>query len=134
MSEQPVSGTRLSRLLAGLGAAAGLVLLVIGIRFLVVPEAANRMFGLGSKPPAVVIDAVIGLRDLWLGGLAVAFAGLREWRALSLWLLMGAGVCLGDALIVANASGPPAALAFHGASGLFCGWLGWRCWRMAARR
>jgi hypothetical protein len=122
------------RWLLWLGGGAGLVLLLIGIRFLVVPDAATRMFGLGNRPAISALDAVIGLRDLWLGGLAIAFALLREWRALALWLLMGAGVCAGDALVVANSNGPLAALAFHAASGLFCAIAGWLCWQQAGSR
>lgn len=117
---------------ARLGMAAGLVLLIIGLRFLAWPEAATRSFGLGRTPSPQALDVVIGLRDIWLGGLAVAFALLREWRALALWLLLGAIVCLGDAVIVAVHGGPWAALAFHVGSGVFCAVLGWRCRRIAA--
>ena len=94
------------------------------------PDSATRTFGLGANPTATALDAVIGLRDLWLAGLAMAFTALRDWRALALWLLLGAGVCVGDAGVVAAHGGPVAALAFHGASGVFCAVLGWRCWRM----
>ena len=127
------NGTRGQRWLLWLGGGAGLVLLVIGLRFLIVPEAATRTFGLGARPDAATLDAVIGLRDLWLAGLALAFAILREWRALALWLLLGAGVCAGDALIVAGNGGPATALAFHIVSGLFCVIVGRLCWRRAAQ-
>ena len=122
-----------ARIVAAFGVAAGVVLLVIGIRFLVWPEAATRAFGLGGRPPSTALDAVIGLRDLWLALLAIAFALLREWRALALWLLLGAGVCLGDAAIVAHHGGPWTALLFHGTSGLLCGLAGWRCWLLGRR-
>ena len=127
------SKSRLPHLLRVLGAAAGFVLLVIGVRFLVTPEQATRTFGLGSTPAATALDAVIGLRDIWLALLAIALAALREWRALALWLLLGAGVCVGDAAVVASHGGPWPALAFHGLSGAFCAGLGWRCWRLAQR-
>ena len=127
------TGTHNHRLLRWLGGGAGLVLLAIGFRFLIVPEAATRTFGLGAKPDAVALDAVIGLRDVWLAGLALAFAVWREWRALALWLVLGAGVCIGDALIVAADGGPSTALAFHGVSGVFCGAVGWRCWLIARK-
>ena len=127
------NGTRGQRWLLWLGGGAGLVLLVIGLRFLIVPEAATRTFGLGARPDAATLDAVIGLRDLWLAGLALAFAILREWRALALWLLLGAGVCAGDAVIVARHGGPGLALAFHVVSGVVCALAGWRCWRRAAQ-
>lgn len=127
------NGTRGQRWLLWLGGGAGLVLLVIGLRFLIVPEAATRTFGLGARPDAAALDAVIGLRDLWLAGLALAFAFLREWRALALWLLLGAGVCAGDAVIVACHGGPGLALAFHSVSGVVCAVAGWLCWRRAAQ-
>jgi Domain of unknown function (DUF4267) len=127
------AGKRGQRLLLWLGGGAGVVLFVIGIRFLVVPEAATRTFGLGGQPTREALDAVIGLRDLWLGGLAIAFAVLREWRALALWLLMGAGVCFGDVLIVACHKGPWPALAFHVASGVFCAGVGVLSLRIARR-
>lgn len=116
-------------LLVWLGAAAGLVLLVIGIRFIVVPESAQWTFGLPPQLLAGELHAVIGLRDVWLAGLALAFAGLRQWRALGLWLVLGAGVCAADGLIVARAGGHPAAMAFHWGSGVFCLVLGCLCWR-----
>ena len=124
---------RSQRWLLWLGGGAGLVLLVIGLRFIVVPEAANRTFGVGGKPAVAALDAVIGLRDLWLGGLALAFALLHEWRALAIWLLLAAGVCAGDALIVAGNGGPGLALAFHVVSGVVCAGAGWRCWGLAAQ-
>ena len=124
---------RLPRVLAVLGAGAGFVLLVIGVRFLAWPQAATWAFGLGGRPTPVALDALIGLRDVWLALLAVAFAILRERRALALWLLLGAGVCVGDALVVGWHGGPWPALAFHAASGVFCAVVGWRCWRPGRR-
>lgn len=121
------------RLLAWLGAAAGLVLLIIGIRFLIVPDSAQRTFGLPARLTGNELHAIIGLRDVWLAGLAIAFAALRQWRSLALWLLLGAGVCLGDGLIVAISSGKAWAMAFHWGSGVFCLVLGSLCWRMEKR-
>lgn len=115
-----------------LGLAAGIVLLAIGLRFLLWPDAATRTFGLGGKPDHHALDAVIGLRDLWLGELAIAFAIGRQWLALAMWLLLGAVVCLGDAWIVVTHDGPLTAWAFHLGSGLFCAVLGWRCRKLAA--
>lgn len=120
------------RHLAWLGALAGAVLLLIGIRFLLVPESATRTFGLPPAKTGAALQQVIGLRDVWLALLAVAFAALREWRALALWLLLGAGVCLADAGIVWAAAGHPAAVAFHLGSGVFCLILGLACRRRAA--
>lgn len=127
------SGGR-TRIFLWLGALAGLVLLVIGIRFLLVPGSAVRTFGLTAGVKGAELHYIIGLRDIWLALLAIAFAALREWRALALWLLVGAGVCFADGLIVLGAGGHKLAIAFHTGSGIFCLLLGlasWRIWRRA---
>ncbi len=121
------------RHLAWLGIAAGLLLLVIGIRFIVDPKAAQRTFGLLKELQGSELHVIIGLRDIWLALLAIAFAAAREWRALGLWLLLGAGVCLADGVLVAVTSAKPWALAFHWISGLVCLWLGYRCWQLGRR-
>ena len=87
---------------------------------LVSPEAASRFFGIGSRPDGFALHSVVGIRDLWLGLLALAFALLRDYRALGLWLGLGSVVCLVDAAVVAGAAGKPAAIAFHLVSGVFC--------------
>lgn len=118
------------RLLQVLALLAGLVLSVIGIRFLVVPGAAAKFFGVGGADVyAHALHHVIAVRDLWLGLLAIALAMLREWRALALWFALGAGVCFADAAIVWSSAGPLRSLAFHAASGVFCGILAWLCRR-----
>ncbi len=119
------------RWLIGLSAAAGVVLLVIGIRFLTVPHQAARFFGLSAPPGPFDLHRVIALRDIWLALLLIALAAMREWRALGVCLLLGALVCLGDAVIVWWSSGRPAAIAFHLASGMYCGALGVAAWRAA---
>jgi len=115
--------------LVWLGVFAGGLLFLIGVRFLVMPDQAIFTFGLGDAPEGPALHYVIGLRDLWLGALAIAFALLHEWRALALWLLMGALVCWADAAIVATNNGPALALAFHIGSGLFCLAVGLGAWR-----
>lgn len=122
---------RASLILASL---AGVALTLIGVRFLGWPEAAARFFGVGPRPAAVELHGVVGLRDLWLGLLAIVFAALRDYRALALWLGLGTLVCLGDAIVVATSTGRPSAIAFHLASGLFCAAVGWGCWRAHAKR
>ncbi len=119
------------RWVMGLAIAAGIALLVIGARFLTVPHQAARFFGIGPAPGLAVFDLhyVIGLRDLWLAGLLIGLALLREWRALAMCLGLGAAVCLGDAMIVAGSSGRGSAVAFHLASGMYCGALALACWR-----
>lgn len=119
-----------------LGVFVGLVLTVIGIRFWLTPEAATVTFGLGAEPQRPALAWVIALRDVWLGLLAVLFALLREWRALSCWFALGALVCFGDAAIVAGAQGPALAIGFHAASGALCLVLAvsaWHLYKRAAR-
>ena len=112
---------------------AGGLLALIGVRFILVPESAARTFGLARARQGYELHAIIGLRDLWLAGLAIAFALLGEWRALALWLGLGAVVCFADALIVALSSGRAHAIAFHVGSGVFCAALALASWRAAGR-
>ncbi|MBU2582308.1 MAG: DUF4267 domain-containing protein [Alphaproteobacteria bacterium] len=110
----------------------GAVLMVIGLRFLIVPDGAAATFGLGRAAEGPYLHYVIGLRDLWLGGLAIAFAYLRDWRALFLWLAMGVAVCLSDASVVWAFGGPRAAIIFHCGAGVLCAGLAFgarRRWR-----
>ena len=104
----------------GMAALAGLALTIIGVRFLLWPESAVRFFGLGSRPLNFELHYVVALRDLWLGLLALGLVISREWRALALWLSLGAAVCFGDAIIVAAGQGKPASILFHVSSGVFC--------------
>lgn len=127
--EDPSQAPTEGRHVVWLGVFAGAFLFVIGVRFLLVPENALYTFGLGAAPDGPAIQYVIGVRDLWLGALAVAFALLRDWRALGLWLLMGALVCWFDAAVVASNNGPPLAIAFHTGAGFFCLALGIGAWR-----
>lgn len=121
------------RHLVWLGVFAGMVLTVIGIRFIAVPQGAAFTFGLGHDIVGDELHQVVAMRDLWLGLMAVVLASLREWRALGLWFVMGAAVCVADAAIVASATATWWALAFHLSSGLFCGWVGFACLRYAKR-
>lgn len=122
------SSRRRGRAVVWLTVAASLLFVVIGVRFLVVPDGAARTFGLA---PALAheLHHMVGLRDLWLALLALAFALLREWRALALWFALGSLVCFADSLIVLMSSANPWAVGFHAGSGIFCLALAW-----AARR
>jgi Domain of unknown function (DUF4267) len=128
VAEEPKAGH-----LVWLGVFAGALLFIIGVRFLLVPYGAIFTFGLGGAPDGPALHYVIGLRDLWLGALAVAFALLREWRALGLWFLMGTLVCWADAFIVATNNGPGLAVAFHIGAGIFCLAVGLAAWRHRPR-
>lgn len=122
-----------TRHLVWLGIFAGVVLSVIGVRFLVDPKAAQHTFGLAKGLLDTELHRIVGLRDLWLGLLAVAFAALGEWRALALWFGLGVAVCLGDAAIVAVTTAKWWAVAFHLGSAVFCGLLGLASWRAHRR-
>lgn len=99
---------------------AGVLLAVIGVRFLVDPLEAQRTFGLGKGEAGVALHSAVGLRDLWLALLVIAFAWLKNWQALALWFTFGAAVCLGDALIVAGEGARWPYITFHVASGIVC--------------
>ena len=113
---------------------AGLLLGIIGLRFLWLPDLAGPTFGLGKNPIAHELHHIVGLRDLWLSGLLVAFALLGQWRAAALWLLMATPVCFADAVIAASSSGKAWAVAFHTGSGLACLALGAMAWRRGSRQ
>lgn len=111
------------RHLVWLALAAGVLLTVIGIRFMIVPRSAANTFGLAKEAAQFELHRMVGLRDMWLGGLAIVLAMLREWRALMWWFALAVPVCLADALIAGQSSGKALAVAFHAGSGLVCGAL-----------
>ncbi|MFN0217432.1 MAG: DUF4267 domain-containing protein [Hyphomicrobium sp.] len=119
MPETPSSGQ--SRWIRAIAFLAGLLLAVIGVRFLIAPDGAARAFGLAKEITGLELHHVIGLRDLWLGALAMAFAVLKEWRALALWFAFGAVVCVSDAGIAAASSGRAGPITFHLVCGAICG-------------
>ena len=95
----------------------GAILTIIGIRYLVSPYAAARTFGL-SESPGRELHTLIGLRNVWVGLLAIGFAAMRQWPALALWFGIGSVVCFADAAVVAASSGKPVQTAFHIGSGV----------------
>jgi hypothetical protein len=124
---------RSDRIVLGLCAVAGVALVLIGLRFLLWPEIAAKFFGVGARPAGTELHAVVGFRDLWLGALALVFAGWRDWRALALWCATGAMVCFADAALVWAATAKPHAVAFHTISGLACAAMSATCWRRHQR-
>lgn len=112
----------------------GGLLAVIGARYFLTPDGAAYTFGIPRRPQGYEFHYVIGLRNLWLGLLAIAFATLREWRALALWFAFGAIVCFADAAIAATATGRIPQVAFHVGCGLGCIILAALNWRLARRR
>ena len=111
----------------------GVLLTVIGIRYFFTPESAARTFGVPGRPEGYELYYIIGLRNVWLGLLAVALAALREWRALALWFGIGTIVCFADAAIAASSTGRMPQVAFHVGCGLACIGLAAGCWRLWKR-
>jgi hypothetical protein len=107
----------------------GVLLAVIGLRYFLSPEGAARTFGVPGRPAGHELHYIIGLRNVWLGALAVAFALLREWRALALWFGFGAVVCFADAAIAAGSTGRLPQIAFHVVCGIACVGLSALTWR-----
>ncbi len=103
-----------------LGLIVGLVLVLIGVRFFLAPEGASFTFGVAHPPKGDELHYVIGIRDIWLGAMAMAFAWMGEWRALALWFVGAAACCLTDAVIVNQSTANIYALAFHLGSGVLC--------------
>lgn len=123
-----------NQILAFIALLGGVLLAVIGVRYLVVPEAATLTFGVGKRPQGYEMYYIIGVRNLWLGVLAIAFAALLEWRALGLWFAIGSIVCFADAGIAASSVGGLPHIAFHAGCGLACGGLAVLAWRRAPKR
>jgi hypothetical protein len=98
----------------------GVLLTLIGVRYFLTPEGAARTFGITAKPAGHEFHFIIGLRNIWLGLLAVAFALLHDWRALTLWFVLGAIVCFADAAIAAGSTGKAPQVAFHAGCGIAC--------------
>ncbi len=120
---------RRDRWTAGICLIGGVLLAVIGVRYFLTPEGATRTFGLPARPAGYELYYIIGLRNVWLGLLAVAFALLREWRALALWFGLGAVVCFADAAIAASSTGRVPQIAFHAGCGIACVALSVLTWR-----
>jgi hypothetical protein len=110
----------LQRWVIGVSLVGGALLAIIGIRYLVVPESAAFTFGVADEPTGYELHYIIGLRNVWLGLLAIVFAILREWRALTLWFGLGSAVCFADAGIAATSSGRLPQVAFHIGAGVIC--------------
>jgi hypothetical protein len=112
----------------------GVLLAVIGIRYFITPEHAARTFGVPDRPLGHELYYIIGLRNVWLGLLAIAFAALREWRALALWLSFGAVVCFADAMIAVTSTGRLAQTTFHVVCGAACIGLASAAWRWSGKQ
>jgi len=124
-------GGRERRVVSILGLLPGAALILIGIRFFLVPSSATKFFGIDPNAMVPGLHYVIAMRDIWLGALAIGFVVLGEWRALALWLGCAVAVCFADAWIAAASSGRWFSIAFHITSGIFCAALARASWRAA---
>jgi len=126
--------TSRQRIVLGLCFGGGVMLAVIGARYFIRPEHAARTFGVPDRPLGHELYYIIGLRNVWLGLLAMAFAALREWRALALWFSFGAVVCFADASIAYASTGRWAQTTFHVVCGFACIGLAAVAWRWAGKQ
>jgi hypothetical protein len=120
---------RTRRIVLALCLAGGALLTLIGIRYFLVPQSAARTFGVPDRSEGFELHYVVGLRNVWLGLLAVAFATQREWRALALWFTAAVVVCFADGLIAATSTGSLPQVAFHLGCGVASAVLAVLCWR-----
>ena len=95
----PTNSRRTARRFDGVALAAGTIRLASGLSFLVVPEAANRMWGdaQDSGATASLLLRSMGYRDALIGGLLLA-AGVRRKGNVAGWFLASAGADAADLL------------------------------------
>jgi hypothetical protein len=100
--------SRLGPVLFGISVVGSVLLIVMGIAFACDHAGAASAYGVplpGGLDNAYISSAA--LRDIAFGGLALAFALLRDRRAMGLCLLFGAIIPLGDAIVVVRNSPTP---------------------------
>lgn len=99
----------------------GVTVVFIGVRFLLVPEAAATAYGV---PASIAGDAsaylsIKGVRDGASGLVTLALLAAGQYTGLGWFLLVAALIPFGDAVIVLRHSGSKAlAYAVHGATGI----------------
>ncbi len=99
---------RLGGALFGISLAGGIGLVIMGIVFILDNGDAANLFGVplrGETDGAYVTVAAV--RDLCVGALAVAFALLRDRRAMGVTVLLGSIIPLGDGIVVLLHSSSP---------------------------
>ena len=91
------SRSRRPRRFDGLAVVVGSLRLASGVSFLVVPEAANRLWGDAEEPEATasLLLRSMGYRDALVGGLLLA-SGLRPGGSSAGWFLASAGADAAD--------------------------------------
>ncbi|MEV1173621.1 DUF4267 domain-containing protein [Nonomuraea sp. NPDC049784] len=111
-----------------LAALIGILLVVIGLRFFLVPEAAATAFGVPSTTSGMDAGAYLSvkaIRDLASALLTFALIALGDAHALGWAFLAMAIIPVGDAAIVARRGGHPAlAYAMHGGTAVVAAVVG----------
>lgn len=125
---------RPNRWVMGVAAFGGVLLTIIGVRYLISPKAAARTFGIPALPSGYELHYATGIRNIWLGLLALGCLALAQWRALVLWFAIGAAVCFADAGIAASSTGRWPQVAFHVGCGIGCIVLALAFSRVGGRR
>ncbi|MEV4627302.1 DUF4267 domain-containing protein [Micromonospora sp. NPDC049523] len=87
----------------GLAIVLNLFIIVVGIRFFAVPQAAAAGYGVPAQPNAYL--TVKGLRDTSYGILGLALVAFADARAVALFMLVVALAPLGDTAIVLRHGG-----------------------------
>ncbi len=91
--------------------ATGAALVGIGIGGLVAPKPSSKMYGvpiLSNGSAGAAYLRAVAVRDISLGGIFLAFAGLRDRRALGTAFLLTAAVAAGDGSVALRYSRTPA--------------------------
>lgn len=96
-------------------------IIVIGLRFLVAPEASAVSYGVPVSPEADVgpYPATKGLRDLSFGIIGLTLLAIRQFYAAG-WVMIAVSVVpFGDTvLVLLNGGSPAMAYGVHGVTGL----------------
>ncbi|QVQ50801.1 DUF4267 domain-containing protein [Spiractinospora alimapuensis] len=108
-------------MLIALAAAMCVAIIVVGVRFLVVPESGAADYGIAAAATgeAGPYLAVKGLRDLSFGVIGLTLLVVRQFRAAG-WVMIAVSlVPFGDAaIVVANGGSPALAYGMHGGTGV----------------
>ena len=98
----------------------GVLLLLMGLRILLSPSAVADTFPLPTSSRSEAAYArLMGIRNMFTGGVFVMLAAMRLQQALGLALLMGVGISIVDGYIVMQLNGGAAKVASHWGASLF---------------
>ena len=121
-SQDTATAAPLTPALAWIGAAGGVTMLAIGTLAAVRPDLAAQGYGVpvSSESDRAYMTAA-GIRDLFVGGVVLAFSLLRDRRALGVALALGSGIAVGDGIIaLRHGPDPKRVLPIHWGSAAVC--------------